>query len=74
MKSSFNKQIKVKLTKYGIRKLMIERPNSFDVYFKENDPKDTITIHLWDFANIFGDDFWMGNNNIPVESLNFEFV
>ncbi len=35
--------------------------------------EDMLTIQLWDFAQIFGQELYMGNPKLPC-SMNFEYV
>lgn len=82
MKHSLNDSIKVKLTDYGkyIYTAHLERINEY--YGKrvirytkpKEDAEGYSTFQLWDFMNIFGNCLFMGNTEIVIENLEFEFV
>ena len=82
MKHNLNDTIKVKLTDYGktIYRTYLETVN---ICYGKNVIKDTEPIvdadgyskfQLWSFMNTFGAYIYIGNPNIVIENLEFEFV
>lgn len=82
MKHNLNDSIRVKLTDYG-KSIYTARLETINHYYGRRVIKDTkptvdadgfSTFQLWDFMNTFGEYLYMGNTEIVIENLEFEFV
>jgi hypothetical protein len=71
--TNLNDIIVIQLTPKGV-KFYKEHLDSLDtVEYYPGLKGDMLTISLWAFANIFGQELWNGNPD-PVSSVYFEYV
>lgn len=71
--TNLNDQIIIQLTPEGVR-FYKDYIDSFDtVGYYPGLKGDMLTILLWEFAHIFGQELYMGNPK-QLHSMNFEYV
>ena len=85
MKVNLNSRVKVRPTKYcwsilAEKFLWVKLDKTYSHMGSTNFAKEYykwdgefLTIPLWDICNLFGESFYMGNNNLPID-LNIEII
>ena len=70
---NFNDQIIVILTESGLEKLKNKEFFSYDRIYEGKNNNKFLKIQLWEFANLFGEYLYMGNDDLPIK-MEFELL